>query len=219
MKLLLVTDIHGDHDTLERILERETFDAILCAGDLGDAGSFTDYEGNLDDVIQTFDRQGALVQAVPGNMDEEDTCIKTLIDYRINLHKNIASLGELEAVGFGGGLTPFGTPFEPDEDDIVEALDTLYDRMNADQKIAVVHQPPHGTAADVTDGEHVGSEKLRTFVEEHDLALYVTGHIHEGRSKDTLADTTIVNPGPVQDGYYAVAEIDDGIDVELKAVR
>ena len=216
MNLLLVTDIHGDQETLERILERETYDAILCAGDLGDAGAYNDYEANLEEVIQTFDKQGTLVQAVPGNMDEEETCIKTLIDYRINLHKNVASLGDIEAVGFGGGITPFGTPFEPDEDNIVEALDTLHDRMTAEKKIAVVHQPPAATAVDVTDGKHVGSTALRSFVEDHDLALYVTGHIHEGRGLDTLAGTTIVNPGPVQDGYYALATVDDDIEVELK---
>lgn len=218
MKLLLVTDIHGDHDTLERILDRETFDAILCAGDLGDAGAYSDYAGNLEDVIQTFDKQGTLVQAVPGNMDEEESCIRHLIEYRINLHKNVASIGDLEAVGFGGGLTPFGTPFEPDEQDIVEALDMLHARMNADQKIAVVHQPPKGTAVDVTDGDHVGSQKLREFVQNHDLALYVTGHIHEGRGIDTVAGTTLVNPGPVQDGYYAVATVEDEIDIELKSL-
>ncbi len=216
MRVLLLTDIHGSVDKLERILSREEFDVVLCAGDLGDARAFDDYEGNLEDVLNLFDEKGKLSKAVPGNMDREEPCVRKLIEYRMNLHKKIASFETFEAVGFGGGITPFGTPFEPSGDEIASALDALYDRLSSDVKVAVVHQPPKNTEVDVSDGKHVGSAKVRNLVQEKAFDLFVTGHIHEGRGTDTVGDTLIVNPGPVQDGYYAVAEIDDGIALDMK---
>lgn len=216
MRVLLTTDIHGDLDSLETILENEDYDVALCAGDISDASSYSDYTGRLEEILEAFNEQRKLAKAVPGNMDPEEDCVGTLIDYRMNLHKNVASFDAFDAIGFGGGITPFGTPFEPEEDEIKDVLSQLYGRMQADTRVAVIHQPPFGIAADVTDGDHVGSKAVRDLIEETDLDVVVTGHVHEGRSIDTLAGTTVINPGPVQEGYYGIMEIDDGVDVELK---
>lgn len=217
MRVLLLTDIHGDVEKLEKILEREDYDAILCAGDLSDASEFSDYEGNLEQVLEKFDQQtGKIVQAIPGNMDPEEKCVRKLIDHRINLHKNIASVGNFEAIGFGGGKTPFGTPFEPEGSDIKEAVDMLYGRMTSDTRVAVIHQPPKDTDLDLVDGDHVGSEEVRQLIEEKDFDLFLAGHIHEARGRQLLGDTLAVNPGPVIEGYYAVAEIDQRIQLEMK---
>ncbi|MFB6147618.1 MAG: metallophosphoesterase [Candidatus Nanohaloarchaea archaeon] len=216
MRVLLLTDIHGAVDELEMVLDAEEFDAVLCAGDLSDAGAFSDYEENLEQVLEAFDKRRKMTKAVPGNMDQEETCVGHLIDYRMNLHKNIASFDTFEAVGFGGGLTPFGTPFEPDEDEIADTVRQLHDRMQHDTRVAVIHQPPRDTTVDITDGDHVGSQAVRQLVKETEFDLLLTGHIHEARGTDEIAGTRLVNPGPVQDGYYAVAEIGDEIDVTLE---
>ncbi|MFB6147267.1 MAG: metallophosphoesterase [Candidatus Nanohaloarchaea archaeon] len=217
MRVLLVTDIHGDVENLEKILEAEDYDAILCAGDLSDAREFDDYEGKLDDVLESMDRKEKLVKAVPGNMDPEEECVQKLIRTRMNLHKKIASIGNSEAVGFGGGQTPFGTPFEPSDEDISNALETLYDRMTADNRIAVIHNPPVDTNLDIADGDHVGSPAVRKIVEKKDFQLLLTGHIHESRGRTELNGTTCVNPGPVMDGYYGIAEVEDGeASVQMK---
>ncbi len=217
MRVLLLTDIHGEVEKLEKILEREEYNAILCAGDLGDANEFSDYGANLEEVLEAFDQQtGKLVNAVPGNMDPEEGCVRKLIEHRINLHKNIASLGNFEAVGFGGGQTPFGTPFEPSGKNIKEAVDLLYQRMTSDTRVAVIHQPPKDTKLDLVDGDHVGSEEVRELIEEKDFDLFLTGHIHEARGRQKIGDTLAVNPGPVIEGYYAVADIEDGIELEMK---
>lgn len=216
MRALLVVDIHGDVEKLEKILERAEYDAILCAGDLSDANKFSDYESKLEDVLETFDRQGKLVKAVPGNMDPEEECIRKLIETRMNIHKKIASFETFEAVGFGGGITPFGTPFEPAGKEIKQTIETLYPRMKHDTKVAVIHQPPADTELDIADGNHVGSQEVRELIEEKDFQLLLTGHIHESRGRDQIGDTLMVNPGPVMEGYYAIAEIDDGVEVEMK---
>jgi len=88
--------------------------------------------------------------------------------------------------------------------------------MKSDTKIAVIHQPPKNTEVDIADGNHVGSEEVGELVEESDFDLMVTGHIHESRGRDKLSGTEIINPGPVVDGFYAVAEIGDEIEIEMR---
>jgi Icc-related predicted phosphoesterase len=216
MKLLLITDIHGDTEKLEKILDKAEHEAVLCAGDLSDAREFDDYEGRLNQVLDLFDEQGVMTKAVPGNMDPEEECVRELIQRRMNIHKKIASFEDFEAVGFGGGITPFGTPFEPEGAEIKNALETLYDRMKADRKFGVIHQPPKNTELDIADGNHVGSEEVRELIEEKNFELVLTGHIHESRGRDEISGTEVVNPGPVMEGYYAVADTEGGLEVEMK---
>lgn len=217
MKVLLLTDIHGKVEKLREILEQADYDVVLCAGDLSDANEFDDYESNLEEVLETFDQKGKMVKAVPGNMDPEEECVGKLISHRMNLHKNISSFDRFDAVGFGGGKTPFGTPFEPEGEEIRQVVEMLYDRMSSEKRVAVIHQPPAETELDLVDGDHVGSQEVRKLIEEKDFQLLLTGHIHESRGTDEINGTKLVNPGPVLDGYYGLASIEeDGISVELR---
>ena len=216
MRTLLVTDIHGDTEKLAQIMEKEDYDAVLCAGDLSDNKKFDDYERNLEEVLEIFNQKDKLVKAVPGNMDPERSCVKHLREHRINLHRKIGSFNGFEAVGYGGGITPFGTPFEPSGEEIKNTLETLEDRMTSDRKVAVIHQPPKDTEVDVADGDHVGSEEVRKLIENSDFDLVVTGHIHESRGVDEISGTDIINPGPVMKGFYAIAEIGETLELEMR---
>lgn len=218
MKVLLLTDIHGETERLEKIIEKESYDALLCAGDLSDANEYSQYEEKLYEVLEAFEDGGEMSKAVPGNMDREEECVRALIDHRMNIHKKIASFEEFDVVGYGGGQTPFDTPFEPSGDEIYQALDTLYGRMKSDRKVGVVHQPPKDSKLDIVDGEHVGSEKVRDLIEEKDFNLVLTGHIHESDGVDEIEGTKVVNPGAVADGKYGIAEIGEEVDLEINEI-
>lgn len=214
-----MSDIHGDVEKLEKILDKEDCDAILCAGDLSDSRKFNDYQSKLEEVLDQFDIEGKLVKAVPGNMDPEEECVEELIHRRMNLHKKICAFEDFEAVGFGGGQTPFGTPFEPDGEEIKGTLETLYTRMKHENKVAVIHQPPSDTKLDVVDGNHVGSPEVRELIEEQGFDLVVTGHIHESYGTDEIGGTLLINPGPVLEGRYGIAKFDGpNIELELKSL-
>ncbi len=218
MRLLLLTDIHGDTEKLEKIISKEEFDGILCAGDLSDASEFEDYQSQLDKVLTLMEESSGLVKAVPGNMDPEEKSVRSLIDRKMNIHKKIASFEEFDVVGFGGGLTPFGTPFEPSEEDIHDSLKVLHGRMSSGLKAAVIHQPPKDTELDIADGDHVGSEKVRELLENTDFDFLLTGHIHESFGTDKIGDTLMVNPGPVMEGHYGILNVENGFEVELKTI-
>lgn len=215
MEVLLVTDIHGGVENLKEIFSKEEFDAFLCAGDLSDAGRYSDYNKNLSDVLDVFG--DSIGKAIPGNMDPEKKCVEKLEEYNRNLHKKKVSFSGFDAVGFGGGKTPFGTYFEPSGEQISKKISELYEDMSSDKKVAVVHQPPINTKLDLTnDGQNVGSKEIRELLEQKDFNLFLTGHIHEARGKDKIGETILVNPGPVLEGYYAKAKINDKIKVQLK---
>lgn len=218
MKVLLLTDIHGETEKLEKIIEKESYDALLCAGDLSDANEYSQYEEKLYEVLEAFEDGGEMSKAVPGNMDREEECVRALIDHRMNIHKKIASFEEFDVLGYGGGQTPFDTPFEPSGDEIYQALNTLYGRMKSDTKVGVIHQPPKDSKLDIVDGEHVGSEKVRDLIEEKDFSLVLTGHIHESDGVDEIEGTKVVNPGAVADGKYGIAEIGEEIDLEINEI-
>ena len=218
MRLLLLTDIHGNSENLEKIVSREEFDGVMCAGDISDANKFEDYQGKLDEILDLLEDRTGLIKAVPGNMDPEQACVRTLIDRKMNIHKKIASFEEFDVVGFGGGQTPFGTPFEPSGKEIRKSLEVLHGRMSSGLKAAVIHQPPKDTELDIADGEHVGSPEVRELLEEKDFDFLLTGHIHESYGTDEIGDTLMVNPGPVNQGHYGILEVEDSFEVELKKV-
>lgn len=219
MRILLLTDIHGEKQKLEQILEEENFDIALCAGDISDSSKFSDYAGDLNEVLDIFEDYSSIAKAVPGNMDPEEECVEDLRQRRMNIHRDNSGFGNFDVAGFGGGKTPFETPFEPEGKEIKSVLEHLFERMNADIKIGVIHQPPANTALDIVDGEHVGSDEVRQLIEETDFDLVLTGHIHESSGTDEINNTGVVNPGAVVEGKYGIAEISDSeIEVEMKSL-
>jgi Icc-related predicted phosphoesterase len=84
---------------------------------------------------------------------------------------------------------------------IAEALEALCAQGRADPPIFVLHSPPRDTACDlIAIGRHVGSRAIRSFLERHQPALSLSGHIHESPRvsssyRDTIGRTLVVNPG------------------------
>ena len=68
-------------------------------------------------------------------------------------------------------------------------------------------------------GQHVGSTALRSFIDERQPTLVFCGHIHEGRGIDRLGATTVVNCGTAYEGYYALAEIGETVEVTLQMAK
>lgn len=84
---------------------------------------------------------------------------------------------------------------------IAAALEELAGRSTPADTLYVLHSPPHGTSCDLIAPSHpVGSRAIRAFLERHQPALSLSGHIHESPRvsssyRDTLGRTVVVNPG------------------------
>ncbi|MGH7741525.1 MAG: metallophosphoesterase family protein [Candidatus Eiseniibacteriota bacterium] len=84
---------------------------------------------------------------------------------------------------------------------IAAALTDLAALSAPAETLYVLHSPPRGTACDlIAPGQHVGSRAIRAYLERHQPALSLSGHIHESPRvsssyRDTVGRTVVVNPG------------------------
>lgn len=198
MKLLAISDLHGDEQALEKIAEREKrrdYDYLLIAGDLG---------GN---ISYAEDLASSLKQAfyVPGNADNEFV-VSIMEKAGFSIHGKVASIGEYSIAGFGySPPTPFRTPGELSEEEIYKGASSL----PIDNKtIFLTHAPPRGVLDYI--GFHAGSSALRRVVEEKQPFLHVFGHIHEVVGKEKLGNTTCINLPPALSGKAGLIEIEEG---------
>ena len=68
MKLLIISDIHGDLDSLNKVLKQESFDRLIILGDL--LPYSYDYENNLEDELLTIISQYKnILVLIKGNCD------------------------------------------------------------------------------------------------------------------------------------------------------
>jgi len=210
MRLLIVADVHDAVEMVKKI--RESVDAVIAAGD------FT-YRGTLEASAAVLHALAELgpVYFVPGNCDPP-----RLADYTADgvypLHGRVVQLGPF-LVGGVGGSTP--TPF-PHANLFVMGegeFEALLRGLSPTPHVFVSHDPPRGHLDRVGGVRPVGNLAVRRYIEERQPLLSVHGHIHEDRGVDLLGDTVLVNPGPLKEGYYAVAELDRTVKVELKRVR
>lgn len=214
MRLLCITDIHSDRQQFERILLREPEpDLLLIGGDFTNFGPPQEAEALLDLALLHC----PAVLAVAGNCDSA-AIDDMLVRRGVSLHRRGTIVN---GVGFFGlsAMPPWrGNMYEFTEAELDGFLAEGHAQVQAAPRcIMLTHPPPRATKADRNvAGQHVGSTAVRAWMDRHQPALLVCGHIHEARSLDEINGTTIVNCGPARNGYYAVAEVGDQVRVELK---
>lgn len=217
MKLLAISDPHGDYSHIADLLERAgNIDRIIIVGDLTNFGPDSDAD-ELFDILPDNDKIKSM--AIPGNCDPMS--IHDVIAKRsILLHDEVVVVDDIAFMGIGGSNpTPFNSPFEQSEDEIKIILDKLLkhpDVVNAKLKVLVSHAPPKDTL-DRIPGATVGSTAIREAIGKVDLI--VCGHIHEDQGKMIEDGTVIVNVGQAAVGKGTIITLDDthdgGIDIEL----
>ena len=215
MRILAFTDVHGSYDKVVEILSKETsFDAVIVGGDLTTHGTVSE----ATNAIRRFQHFGKPLFVVAGNMDlpSFDPLYDSL---GVNINATGAVLGEAGFFGIAGSpFTPMRTPYEISEEEIRRRADAGWRDIQALRwKVFVPHAPPHDTKLDkILLGKHVGSNAVRTLVEEKQPDVLVCGHIHESRGLDTLGKTRMVNCGAAGHGYYACIELGEAITIELR---
>lgn len=215
MKILAISDPHGDYSKIKKIMERAgDFDLAVIVGDITNFGP----DEKVEELMEMFDKP---VLAIPGNCDQKSILEALDASKAINLHGKAEQIGKIRFIGLGGSNpTPFKTPFELSEEYIENALEGMVcSAENTDDCGTIVlltHAPPHGTRDELPFG-HVGSKAIQKFVDRVDLI--VCGHIHEAKGIETVGKTVVVNPGEACKGSCALITIEEAenkpIDVEF----
>ena len=99
---------------------------------------------------------------------------------------------------------------------ILNKLSSSYKKRNKRfPTIFITHNIPYNTKLDIVKdkksyayNKHLGSWVARKFVERYQPLLCVGGHVHEGKGKDKIGKTTLINPGFGKDAQVLV-DIDE----------
>ena len=206
MRIIALADIHGHMNALAAFAPLlRSADLVLLLGDLTHFGRSRDAEP----LIEAIARHNTSIMAIIGNCDYPD--VNRVLDERgINLHGCSRTMGAVTFVGLGGSAPcPRPTPNVMSPLRRQQLLEQVLAQVDQSASLVLVsHEPPYGTNADLAySNRHVGSRVVRKFVEQHQPDLCLCGHIHESRCVDRLGATTIVNPGPARDGYYAWVDL------------
>ncbi len=205
MRFLVLSDIHGAIDMIDKLDDEfSKVDAVLVAGDFAEFNDTESAEPTLKHLLSKHER----FFCVAGNCDEP-SFVETLDNYDVCIQGSMVFSEGLSFSGSGGALRFTGTtPFERDDEDLINDLRLVRDLDNTDNLILLIHQPPFNTKLDVISaGAHVGSKLARGFIQEFQPLIVVSGHIHESFAIDTLDKTTLINPGSLAEGRYGIIEL------------
>ena len=206
MKFLVVSDIHGELEQLEKLApECKKADAVLFGGDFAKF----EHTETAAPVLEKLCAMHENVFAVLGNCDEPDF-LSAVEAKDISVQGSLSFCDGIAVCGSGGGSKFTGTtPFERTEDELVSDYSVLDGADIGGNLILIMHNPPKDTKCDmIPNGMHVGSEKLRACIEKLRPVAVVTGHIHESAGIDTVGDSTVINPGSLAEGKYAWLEVE-----------
>lgn len=197
MKIIALSDIHGNYEILKKLPE---YDLLLIAGDITNFGP-----AEITDKVFEIVKKSIL--AVPGNCDPL-AVLEKLKQHDANLHgesKIINNIGFFGCGGANGFIAGLGFT----EDEIRRILKNGFENLPKNiPKILVSHAPPYGYCDRIVTGEHVGSIAVSEFVGKVDMII--CGHIHEARGIEKVKGTTVVNGGIGGKGEFAEIEFANG---------
>ncbi|MFO7730243.1 MAG: metallophosphoesterase family protein [Spirochaetia bacterium] len=205
MRMLVVSDIHGNEDALEKCRDEAAHaDLLICIGDLTHFGGVADARRVLDKLGELHPK----VRSVAGNCDNREI-ESYLRDEGVLLGAEPEEIQGALWAGLSGAMPgPIDTPYEILEQQIAAFLEQL-PADAAQPLILVSHQPPHNTVADrAMKIKHVGSHRLSEWMAARQPLLVLSGHIHESFGHKVYGPSHVINPGAFKDGRYAVVDVD-----------
>lgn len=213
-------DIHMNSKLLEKI-PFEQAQGVIVTGDSTLCGGVAE----LRQVLEPIAAATPQLLVLAGNMDKPETSLWIEEQgWQLDAHCRELAHGIVIAGLGGSNKTPFNTPNEFSEEELVALLDGVAQQLDSLQPqhiLFVSHTPPVNTQCDrLASGIHVGSIAVRSFIERIQPDVCVCGHIHESKGIDFIGKTVIVNPGDFPSGGYVVLELDEkGIKVTLQTIQ
>jgi len=227
MRIIAFGDIHMATTKSREIPGISEADLILLTGDLTNYGAAPEAKKVLDEIMVINPN----VLAQFGNLDNPSVN-DYLQDLGINLHGQAHLFNrQILFIGTGGSnRTPFHTPSEFSEDQLTDIVTSAHRQALEFMSLAeplhkrtiplvlVSHVPPYNTKTDkLHNGRHVGSRAIRSFIEQHQPDLCISGHIHESKGIDSIDNTPIYNSGMLRQGGWITINLSQSkLEVSLQ---
>lgn len=200
---IAIGDMHESAKNIARIPDADHAEGIIVTGDLTNAGD----SQTADRILEQIAEVNPTLYVLFGNMDKKG--VQSLLqDKNVSIHARGMRLNQsIGLAGVGASLpTPFGTPSEVSDETLADWLQQAVSEVeHLPRTILATHNPPLNTVTDrLSNGSHVGSRKLREYIEASQPDVVVTGHIHEAVGEERIGASKVINPGPLQTGGYTL---------------
>ena len=191
MKILTFVDLHGNIDSLKKLIERakkDDIDFVICAEDISVFGD------KLNKLVEMMSKVKKPFLIIHGNHESEEEIEKACKPFEncVNIHGAGFSGPGFTVLGYGGG--GFSKV-----DKLFEKLTKMFRKVIKERGgkiILVTHAPPYNTNVDKVNKVSCGNKSIRQFISEVKPDLVICGHLHENFGKsDKIGKTLIINPG------------------------
>lgn len=190
MKILALSDIHGDRTFIKRMAEKgakEKVDLVILAGDI------VGHNGSVEGLIGPFKEKGLEVAVLPGN-HEGMVEIGSIIDQygAHNLHGYTMIKGDVGI--FGCGYGDIGI-HQLTEEEFLKTLKDARSKLKGVKKtLMVTHVQPSDSILGL--GIFPGSSGVRKAIIELKPDIHICGHIHETHGiEEMIGKTRVINVG------------------------
>ena len=191
MKILALSDIHGDQHHIKQMAEKaakEQVDLVLLAGDLVDEKT-----NSVEGLVGPFRAKGIEVGVIPGN-HEGMAEIGFLVDKygAKNLHGYTWKKGDVGIFGCGYGNIGL---HQLQEGEVFKTLKQGHEKIKlAKTKIMLTHTHPEDSILGL--GIFPGSEAIKKAIELFQPDIHICGHVHETEGiEERIGRTRVINVG------------------------
>lgn len=201
MKILFISDTHGQHRKLKNLPQA---DMLIHSGDVSRRGE--DHE--IEDFIRWFSQLDFQYKIfIAGNHDfyfEDETVNRIQKMLPQNTYYLCDTGVTIEGLSFWGSpITPtfFNWAFNRDRG---KEIAKYWAKIPEKTDILITHGPPFGILDLTQSGLNVGCENLLKKVKSIKPQYHLFGHIHEAYGVYESAQTTFIN-GSILDENYVIA--------------
>jgi Icc-related predicted phosphoesterase len=203
MRILVVSDLHGDVDACRRAIEFVRPELILCCGDWGDADQVT--ETDLLDLLDI-----APIYTTFGNHDPLELLarLRNLDGSAVLLEQGaVHQFADLRLAAIGGiWAKSHAKPHYVTDADVALAAARIARSGPVD--ILLTHACPIGLADLTPTGRHGGH---RSFLDASNVIkprLHLCGHLHLAQQRTLNDGRQIINVGTTPEGEIVIVEFD-----------
>jgi Icc-related predicted phosphoesterase len=203
MRILAISDLHGDFDQAFQATRRLRPDLLVCCGDWGDVGQVVEADLNrfleLSPVVTTFGNHDPL-ELLRGLRNRDGSPV--LLDQ--------GEVREIEGLRFAaiGGIwaKSHRQPYYVTDSDVAEYAGLAASRGPVD--ILMTHGCPAGLADLTPSGRHGGQRCFLEAFKTIGPRIHLCGHLHVAQQKKLADGRTVINLGATPGGSVVVLEYD-----------
>jgi Icc-related predicted phosphoesterase len=203
MKILAISDLHGDLGCVHKALDHFGPDLLLSCGDWGDPDQVTDAD------LATFPAR-VMVLSTFGNHDALDRLarLRNRDGSEVLMGQaEIRAVGGLRIAAIGGiwAKAHKKRHYVTDED-VAEMAEKIARTGSVD--VLLTHGCPVGLADLTPSGRHGGQRCFLLAFQKVAPRLHLCGHLHVAQERTLKDGRQVVNIGATPDGSVVVIEVD-----------